>query len=38
MKETAFFHKASKSMIEADLLFNLPAKEQVGLNRFSYLT
>jgi len=29
-KEVAFFHKDSKSLIEADLLFNLPPKEQVG--------
>jgi len=27
-KEVAFFHKNSKSLIEADLLFNLPPKEQ----------
>ncbi|KDQ60122.1 hypothetical protein JAAARDRAFT_32495 [Jaapia argillacea MUCL 33604] len=27
-KDVAFFHPASKSMIEADLLLNLPAKEQ----------
>jgi len=29
-KEVAFFHKDSKSLIEADLLLNLPPKEQVG--------
>ena len=29
-KEVAFLHKPSKTLIEADLLFNLPAKEQVG--------
>lgn len=28
-KEVAFFHKDSKSLIEADLLFNLPPNEQV---------
>lgn len=28
-KDVAFFHPASKSLIEADLLFNLPAREQV---------
>jgi hypothetical protein len=28
-KEVAFLHKDSKSLIEADLLFNLPPKEQV---------
>jgi len=28
-KDVAFFHVASKSLIEADLLFNLPANEQV---------
>ncbi len=28
-KDVAFFHPASKTMIEADLLFNLPATEQV---------
>ncbi|KAH8084860.1 hypothetical protein BXZ70DRAFT_957275 [Cristinia sonorae] len=27
-KDVAFFHPASKSLIEADLLFNLPATEQ----------
>lgn len=27
-KELAFFHKPSKTLIEADLLFNLPATEQ----------
>lgn len=27
-KEIVFFHKPSKTMIEADMLFNLPAKEQ----------
>ena len=29
-KDVAFFHVDSKSLIEADLLFNLPANEQVG--------
>jgi hypothetical protein len=28
-KDVAFFHKESKSMIEADLLMNLPPTEQV---------
>jgi hypothetical protein len=27
-KDVAFFHSASKSLIQADLLFNLPGKEQ----------
>jgi len=27
-KDVAFFHKESQTLIEADLLFNLPAKEQ----------
>jgi len=27
-RDAAFFHPASKTMVEADLLFNLPAKEQ----------
>ncbi|CAA7269313.1 unnamed protein product [Cyclocybe aegerita] len=27
-KDVAFFHRSSKSLIEADLLLNLPAKEQ----------
>lgn len=27
-KELVFFHKTSKTLIEADLLFNLPATEQ----------
>lgn len=29
-KDVAFLHVASKSLIQADLLFNLPATEQVG--------
>ena len=34
-KDVAFFHVASKSLIQADLLFNLPATEQVsGINSF----
>jgi len=28
-KDVAFLHKPSKSLIEADLLLNLPANEQV---------
>lgn len=28
-RDTAFFHPASKTLIVADLLFNLPATEQV---------
>ena len=30
-KDVAFLHVESKALIEADLLFNLPAKEQVIL-------
>lgn len=30
-KDVAFFHKESKSLIEADLLMNLPPTEQVRL-------
>jgi hypothetical protein len=31
----AFLHVASRSLIQADLLFNLPATEQVGgMNSF----
>jgi hypothetical protein len=30
-KEVAFFHKASKTLLEADLLSNLPAHEQVNI-------
>jgi len=30
-KDIAFYHVPSKSLLEADLLFNLPAKEQVRL-------
>jgi hypothetical protein len=30
-KEVAYFHSASKTLIEADLLFNLPANEQVRI-------
>ena len=29
-KDVAFFHKGSKTLIEADLLFNLPGNEQVS--------
>jgi hypothetical protein len=29
-KDVAFFHKASKTLVEADLLFNLPPYEQVS--------
>ena len=32
-KEVAFLHKDSKTLVEADLLFNLPAKEQVTSSR-----
>ena len=28
-RDTAFFHPASKTLVVADLLFNLPATEQV---------
>ncbi len=28
-KDTAYYHKASKTVIAADLLFNLPGTEQV---------
>ncbi|RPD56934.1 hypothetical protein L226DRAFT_491143 [Lentinus tigrinus ALCF2SS1-7] len=34
-KDVAFFHPASKTMIEADLLFNLPATEQYSRTRSS---
>ncbi|EJF63626.1 hypothetical protein DICSQDRAFT_101499 [Dichomitus squalens LYAD-421 SS1] len=30
-KDVAFFHPASKTMLEADLLFNLPAREQYSM-------
>jgi hypothetical protein len=30
-KDVAFLHKASKTLIVADLLMNLPAKEQVNM-------
>ena len=30
-KDVAFFHPASKSLIEADLLFNLSATEQYSM-------
>jgi len=29
-KDVAFFHQASKTLIQADLLFNLPPYEQVN--------
>ncbi|KAF9530014.1 hypothetical protein CPB83DRAFT_851438 [Crepidotus variabilis] len=34
-KEVAFLHKASKTLVEADLLFNLPAKEQYSKSKSS---
>jgi hypothetical protein len=34
-KDVAFFHPESKTLIEADLLFNLPAKEQVCFTRIN---
>ncbi|KAJ3558088.1 hypothetical protein NM688_g1125 [Phlebia brevispora] len=34
-KDVAFFHPASKSLIEADLLFNLPPTEQYSKARWS---
>ncbi|KIY74114.1 hypothetical protein CYLTODRAFT_416374 [Cylindrobasidium torrendii FP15055 ss-10] len=34
-KDVAFLHKASKTLIEADLLFNLPAKEQYSKTKSS---
>jgi len=36
-KEIAFLHRQSKSLIEADLLFNLPAKEQYSKAPKSWL-
>jgi len=33
-KDVAFFHPASKTMVQADLLFNLPCTEQVSPNDF----
>jgi hypothetical protein len=34
-KDVAFFHPESKTLIEADLLSNLPAKEQVCFTRIN---
>ena len=34
-KDVAFLHIASKTLIQADLLFNLPATEQVSGARLS---
>ncbi|KAF9028778.1 hypothetical protein BDZ89DRAFT_1160155 [Hymenopellis radicata] len=34
-KDVAFFHPASKTLIEADLLFNLPATEQYSKSKTS---
>lgn len=36
-KDVAFFHKESKSLIEADLLLNLPCNEQVKSNSLSFM-
>jgi len=33
-KDVAFLHQASKTLIEADLLLNLPCKEQVKFPHF----
>lgn len=30
-KDVAFFHPESKTLVQADLLFNLPATEQVHI-------
>jgi hypothetical protein len=32
-KDVAFYHKASKTLVEADLLFNLPAHEQYSKSK-----
>jgi len=37
-KDVAFFHKESQTLIEADLLFNLPAKEQHSKSGFNLLS
>jgi hypothetical protein len=37
-KDVAFFHVASKILIEANLLFNLPGNEQVCLLGINYKT
>jgi len=37
-KDVAFYHKASKTVIEADLLFNLPPKEQYSKSKESGTT
>ena len=34
--DVAFFHPATKTMIEADLLFNLPPTEQVRRVHFGH--
>ncbi|KAI0765231.1 hypothetical protein C8Q74DRAFT_1287071 [Fomes fomentarius] len=34
-KDTAFFHKASKTVVAADLLFNIPAREQFSKSKES---
>jgi len=34
-KDVAFYHKASKTLVEADLLFNLPAHEQYSKSKDS---
>ena len=32
-RDVAFYHKASKTLVEADLLFNLPANEQYSKSK-----
>ena len=34
-KDVVFFHLASKTLVEADLLFNLPGKEQYSKSKSS---
>lgn len=36
-KDVAFFHKASKTVIEADLLFNFPPTEQYSKSKERYI-
>jgi len=35
IQDVAFFHEASKTLLEADLLFNLPGKEQYSKSKLS---
>ena len=34
-RDLAFFHQPTKTLVQADLLFNLPGYEQVGIIKYN---